>query len=86
MATTVGSAKGRSMSALMNRWPGNRSRTSTQATRVPITAPMAAVSSEAASVMPSALSDVGLVTESQKLDGLWLTALTVYRRRAGSGQ
>ena len=46
-ATTVGSAKGRSISALMTLLPGNSSRTSTQATTVPITAPIAATAIEA---------------------------------------
>ena len=39
-ATIVGSANGRSISALTIRLPGNSSRTSTQATSVPITAPI----------------------------------------------
>src|ERR1700757_3249375 len=76
-ATTVGRANGRSMRALMNRWLGNRSRTSTQATIVPITAPMADTTSAAPSVIPSARRATGLVTDSQKLAGLCDTALTV---------
>ena len=41
-ATIVGSANGRSMSALTKRLPRNSSRTSTQAMTVPITALIAA--------------------------------------------
>ena len=56
----------------MIRLPGNSSRTSTQATRVPITAPIAAVTSETPSVVASARNASVLVTDCQKLDGLWL--------------
>jgi hypothetical protein len=37
---------------------------------------MTAVSNEATRVMARALIDVGLVTDCQKLEGLWVTALT----------
>ena len=38
---------------------------------------MAALISAAASVIPRARRTSGFVTDCQKLDGLWLTALTV---------
>src|SRR5437763_13840352 len=53
-ATIVGSAKGRSMSALTTRLPGNSSRTSTHAINVPVTALIAATPSDATSVSSSA--------------------------------
>src|SRR3954466_8092090 len=65
-ATTVGSANGRSMSALITRLPGNSSRTSTQATTVPKTALIAATTSAVSSVSSSALTDWRLETVSQK--------------------
>src|SRR5690349_9506351 len=75
-ATIVGSANGRSISEPMNRLPGNSSRTNTQATTVPITAPIAATSSDAPSVTASAVSDVLLVIDCQNSLGLWENALT----------
>ena len=75
-ATIVGSANGRSIRELTNRLPGNRSRTRTQAISVPITAPIAATSSEATSVTASALSAVGVVIERHSVAGPWETALT----------
>ena len=71
-ATIVGSANGRSISALMNRLPGNWSRTSTQATSVPITAPIAATISDGQQRhrrAPSATRVV--VTESQNVARPW---------------
>src|ERR1700759_3248387 len=65
------------MSPLTNRLPGNSSRMSTHATTVPITAPIAALTSAAPSVIPRARRASGVVTDCQKADGLWLTALTV---------
>src|SRR4051794_10441611 len=65
-ATTVGSANGRSISALITRLPGNSSRTSTQATTVPKTALIAATTSAVSSVSSSALTDWRLETVSQK--------------------
>src|SRR3954468_11400084 len=53
-ATIVGSAKGRSMSALTASRPRKRSRTSTQATSVPATALIAATAIESVSVRRSA--------------------------------
>src|SRR3954452_24973956 len=64
-ATIVGSAKGRSMSALTTRLPGNWSRTRTQATSVPATALSAATPIEQASVSFSAATAGGAVTASQ---------------------
>src|SRR6201999_1739964 len=75
-ATIVGSANGRSISALTIRLPGNSSRTRTQATSVPITAPSTATISDTTSVTASARSTPVLVTDCQNDDGLWLTALT----------
>src|SRR3954453_23472805 len=65
-ATIVGSANGRSISALTSRLPGNSSRTRTQAGTVPKTALIAATSSDASSVSFSALTDWRLETVSQK--------------------
>src|SRR4051812_29145589 len=65
-ATTVGSANGRSISALITRLPGNSSRTRTQATTVPNTALIAATTSAVSSVSSSALTDWRLETVSQK--------------------
>ena len=50
----------------MIRFPGNESRTSTQATIVPIAAPIAATISETIKVMTSDLIAAGDVTESKK--------------------
>src|SRR3954453_2401049 len=65
-ATTVGSANGRSISALPTRLPGNSSRTSTHATSVPNSALIAATIRAAPSVSFSALTDWRLETVSQK--------------------
>ncbi len=64
-ATIVGSANGRSISPLTIRLPGNSSRTSTQAISVPITALMAATTSETISVRRIAACACGVVTASQ---------------------
>src|SRR5215216_1192566 len=65
-ATIVGRAKGRSTRALTTRWPGNRSRTRTQAIRVPITTFPAATSSETAKVRRRAARAWGWVAAAQK--------------------
>src|SRR5881396_1087046 len=65
-ATTVGSANGRSIRALMKRLPGNWSRTSTQAISVPKTALIAATRSADSTVSFSAATDCLLETVSQK--------------------
>src|ERR671934_811245 len=52
-ATIVGSANGRSMSALTNALPRNESRTSTQAISVPLTALTATTRSEITNVSSS---------------------------------
>ena len=66
-ATIVGSANGRSISALTNRLPGNVSRTSTHATSVPMTAPMPATISDAVIVITSARTASVLLIESQNV-------------------
>src|SRR3954467_15372267 len=63
-ATIVGSAKGRSMTALTNALPRKRSRTSTHATSVPATALTAATTIESSSVSFSAATACGAVTAS----------------------
>ena len=60
----------------MKRLPGNSSRTSTHATTVPITAPIAATTSDDPSVTASAVSAVLLVIDCQNSLGLWENALT----------
>src|SRR3954453_3543436 len=65
-ATIVGSAKGRSMSALMTLLPRKRSRTRTQAMSVPATALIAATTSDAPSVSSSAARAGRLVAACQK--------------------
>src|SRR3954465_8407237 len=64
-ATIVGSAKGRSMTALTNALPRKRSRTSTHATSVPATALTAATRIDRTSVSLSAATACGAVTASQ---------------------
>src|SRR6185295_486722 len=64
-ATIVGSANGRSISALTIPRPRKRSRTSTQATSVPATALNAATAIESASVSFSAATACGAVTASR---------------------
>src|SRR3954469_17302425 len=64
-ATIVGSAKGRSMTALTNALPRKRSRTSTHATSVPATALIAATRIDRTSVSLSAATACGAVTASQ---------------------
>ena len=66
LATIVGSANGRSMSAPTIRLPGNSSRTSTQAMAVPITTLITATIAETTTVTRSAASAPGAVTASQK--------------------
>src|SRR3954466_12854023 len=63
-ATIVGSAKGRSISALTNALPRKRSRTSTHATSVPATALTAATRIDRTSVSFSAATACGAVTAS----------------------
>src|SRR4051794_16445088 len=65
-ATIVGSANGRSITALMTALPRKRSRTSTQATSVPATALIAATRIDTISVSFSAATACGAVTASQK--------------------
>src|SRR3954468_21897758 len=65
-ATIVGSANGRSISALMRLRPRKRSRTSTQATSVPATALTAATRIDNTSVSLSAATACGALTASQK--------------------
>ena len=65
-ATIVGSANGRSISALTMRLPGNSSRTSTQAISVPKIALIATTIAETTSVSLIAASASGLVTSRQK--------------------
>src|SRR5688500_7442679 len=65
LATMVGSANGRSMSALTTRLPGNASRTRTHAMRVPITELSTATTAETRSVTPRAARATGAVTASQ---------------------
>src|SRR3954466_2065537 len=64
-ATIVGSAKGRSMTALTNALPRKRSRTSTHATSDPATALTAATRIDRTSVSLSAATACGAVTASQ---------------------
>src|SRR4051795_1993705 len=64
-ATIVGSANGRSISALTNALPRKRSRTSTHATSVPATALTAATRIDRTSVSLSAATACGAVTASQ---------------------
>src|SRR4051795_11693931 len=64
-ATIVGSANGRSISALTNALPRKRSRTSTHATSVPATALIAATRIDRTSVSLSAATACGAVTASQ---------------------
>ena len=66
LATIVGSAKGRSMIALMIDLPGKLSRTRSQATIVPKTALIATTISEQTRISSSELFAAGLVTWSQK--------------------
>src|SRR3954468_24077027 len=63
-ATIVGSANGRSMSALTNALPRKRSRTSTHATRVPASASTPATRIDRSSVSFSAATACGAVTAS----------------------
>src|SRR3954453_7549614 len=63
-ATIVGSANGRSMSALTNALPRKRSRTSTHATSVPASALTAATRTAGTSVSFSAATACGAVTAS----------------------
>src|SRR3954469_24195612 len=63
-ATIVGSANGRSMSALTNALPRKRARTSTHATRVPASALTAATRTARTSVSFSAATACGAVTAS----------------------
>src|SRR5436190_6330035 len=62
LATIVGSANGRSITALTADWPKKRSRTSVQATAVPATACTAATASETSTVSFSAARPCASVT------------------------
>src|SRR3954451_15853377 len=64
-ATIVGSANGRSITALTNALPRKRSRTSTHATSVPAAALIAATRIDRTSVSFSAATACGAVTASQ---------------------
>src|SRR5690349_20795962 len=66
-ATIVGSANGRSISALTNDLPRNSSRTSTHAISTPMTASIAATTSEIHSVRRIAATACGFVTASQNV-------------------
>src|SRR4051812_25771717 len=66
-ATIVGSANGMSMITSITRWPGNRSRTSTQAMSVPTAAFTTVTSSEAPTVRRIVDSASALVMSSQKV-------------------
>src|SRR5689334_10800952 len=60
----------------MIRLPGNSSRTRTHATSVPISAPITATSTALPTVIHSALTATGLVTEVQNVPGPCANALT----------
>src|SRR3954454_3379775 len=66
-ATIVGSANGRSMTALTNSLPRNLSRTSTQAIAVPVTAFTTETTTAQPSVSFSAAIDCGFVTSLQNV-------------------
>src|SRR6478752_301236 len=66
LATMVGSANGRSMSALTYLLPGKSSRTSTHAMSVPMTALSRATPTDTRSVVQMAAGATGAVTASQK--------------------
>jgi hypothetical protein len=82
-ATTVGRAKGRSISELTMPLPQKESRTSTQAIRVPNTALMRATSSAAPRVSLSAATASGAVTAFQKASA---PPFCDCHRRAASGR
>src|SRR6478672_4684268 len=65
LATMVGRANGRSISAFTRLLPRKSSRTRTQAISVPMTTLTRATTAEAPSVTRSAASDAGAVTASQ---------------------
>ena len=71
----VGSAKGRSMSALTNALPRKSSRTSTKAMASPATELTTATMAAATSVSSSAATASGWVTALQNWDQPWLNAL-----------
>src|SRR5271167_385918 len=62
LATIVGSANGRSITASTRRWPGKSSRTSTQATSVPKTTLITVTTEETVSVTRNDSSADGDVT------------------------
>jgi hypothetical protein len=64
-ATIVGRANGRSMRALTTPWPRKRSRTSTHAITVPMTAFATETSADSASVSFSADTAAGSPTASR---------------------
>ena len=66
LATIVGSANGRSISALTKRLPGNSSRTSTHATSVPATTLTSATISEIPTVSTSAARAAGAEIASHR--------------------
>ena len=65
-ATIVGSANGRSMSVFTRRLPGNSSRTSVQASAVPVTALIATTPPESSNVSSSAARASGFHATCQK--------------------
>ena len=69
LATMVGSANGRSISALTKAFPRKSSRTNTQATSVPSTTLITATMSDTTTVMRSAARAFGAVTAFQKVTG-----------------
>ena len=69
LATMVGSANGRSISALTKAFPRKSSRTNTQATSVPSTTLITATMSDTTTVMRSAARAFGVVTAFQKVTG-----------------
>lgn len=77
LATIVGSANGRSMSAFTKPLPGKSSRTRTQAISVPMTTLTRATTTETTTVTRSAASAIGSVTAPQKPDQPSSNALTV---------
>src|SRR3954451_4390048 len=73
-ATIVGSANGRSMTALTRLLPRKSSRTSTQAINVPVTTLMSATMAEITTVMTSAAIAAGAVIASMNAPGPPLNA------------
>ena len=80
----VGSAKGRSMTALTSALPRKSSRTSTNAMASPATELMTATIADAASVSSSAATAPGWVTALQKAPQPPLKALATSAARGSS--